>query len=173
MTGAGVRLRSSLPSRAISISSRWCARCAARSSRISASNATAPSNGTMAISSWRPRGDRLRRSSATGLDPWPQAPEEPRMRNDRVAVAVSGAGFISNYHINGLKAVRHADIVAVADPNGERAEASARSHGIKAASNDYRRLLDSHDVHAVVISTPDNTHEEVALAAIDAGKSVL
>ena len=95
------------------------------------------------------------------------------MRNDLVRVAVIGAGFISNYHINGLKAVRNAEIVAVADPNGERAEASARAHGIKAASDDYRRILDRNDIHAVVVSTPDNTHEEVALAAIDAGKAIL
>lgn len=95
------------------------------------------------------------------------------MSDEKVAVAVIGAGFISNYHINGLKAVPEAEIVAIADSRGERAEARAQEHGIKEATDDYRRLLDRRDIDAVVISTPDDRHEEVALAAAEAGKAIL
>ena len=95
------------------------------------------------------------------------------MSDDKVVVAVIGAGFISNYHINGLKATNRADIVCIADPKLERAENAARMHGIKSATGDYRHLLDRADVRGVVVCTPDNSHEKIAIDAMSAGKAVL
>lgn len=39
-------------------------------------------------------------------------------------------------------------------------------------TDDYRRLLERADIHAVLICSPDFLHEEHALAALDAGKAV-
>lgn len=39
-------------------------------------------------------------------------------------------------------------------------------------TKDYRKLLDRKDVDAVFVTAPDYLHEEMALAALDAGKSV-
>jgi predicted dehydrogenase len=38
--------------------------------------------------------------------------------------------------------------------------------------DNYRELLARKDIDAVVISTPDHWHAEVALAAVEAGKDV-
>jgi predicted dehydrogenase len=39
-------------------------------------------------------------------------------------------------------------------------------------TNDYRRLLERGDIDAVFVTSPDNFHEEHAVAALEAGKSV-
>lgn len=95
------------------------------------------------------------------------------MRNDTVRIGIIGAGFISNYHINGLKGVKGAQIVVVADTKPARAVERAAGHGIPETLGDYRALLERRDIDAVVIATPDHTHEEVAIAAADAGKAIL
>jgi predicted dehydrogenase len=41
-----------------------------------------------------------------------------------------------------------------------------------AAFSDYRQLLDSRDVEAVIVATPSHQHREIALAALQAGKHV-
>jgi UDP-N-acetyl-2-amino-2-deoxyglucuronate dehydrogenase len=95
------------------------------------------------------------------------------MLSDKVAVGIVGAGFIADYHVNGLKTVSGAEIVAIADSMGERAASKAKSHGIPSALDDYRKLLGIKDIDAVVIATPDHTHEEIAIAAAEAGKAIL
>ncbi len=67
-----------------------------------------------------------------------------------------------------------AHIVAIADTNPERAAAGMEYLGIEAdIHEDYRDLLARDDVDAVVITTPDYLHEEIAMAAIRHGKHLL
>jgi predicted dehydrogenase len=76
-----------------------------------------------------------------------------------------------------------ADIVAVCDLDARRAaSAKAAVEQLLARRNapvpridiygDYRELLARRDIDAVVISTPDHSHAELALAAVLAGKDV-
>jgi predicted dehydrogenase len=44
---------------------------------------------------------------------------------------------------------------------------------IKQVTNDYRELLDNHDVEAVYISVPHNLHQEFYCAALEAGKHLM
>jgi predicted dehydrogenase len=62
-------------------------------------------------------------------------------------------------------------LAAVADVELARAQAVA-GPGAHAFA-DYRRLVESGEVDAVIISTPPAQHEEIALAALAAGKHVL
>jgi predicted dehydrogenase len=90
-----------------------------------------------------------------------------------ISVAVIGAGFISEYHINGLKASGGAHLAALVGRQRERTEARARAFDIPRAETDVRAVLDDPAIEAVVIATPDDTHEEIAVDALRAGKSVL
>ncbi|MGH2557530.1 MAG: Gfo/Idh/MocA family protein, partial [Thermomicrobiales bacterium] len=92
--------------------------------------------------------------------------------NNRVAVAVLGAGFISDYHITGLQAAG-ADVRCVSSRNLAKAQQKADQYGIPTACADYREVLARPDVEAVIIATPDVTHAELAIAAANAGKAIL
>lgn len=94
-------------------------------------------------------------------------------RQDPVGVGMIGAGFIADYHLDGLAAAGGAEVRAVAARTLASAEATAIRHAIPDASADWRRLLDRRDIDAVIIATPDDTHCAIACAAADAGKAIL
>jgi myo-inositol 2-dehydrogenase / D-chiro-inositol 1-dehydrogenase len=64
--------------------------------------------------------------------------------------------------------------VAVCDTHRKRAEfASATATSNRAdVYQDYRRVLDRHDIEAVIIATPCHWHAPIAFAAMKAGKDV-
>jgi predicted dehydrogenase len=61
----------------------------------------------------------------------------------------------------------------VAELNDEVAAESAKRFGFEASTSDWRRLVESDDIDIVDISTPNNTHREIAVAALAAGKHVI
>ena len=92
---------------------------------------------------------------------------------ERVRVAVIGAGFIADYHLAALATVPQADVCAIASRSADKAQALARRWGVALATVDVDRVLARADVDAVIITTPDDTHEELAIRAFEAGKAVL
>jgi predicted dehydrogenase len=55
----------------------------------------------------------------------------------------------------------------------DRAAGAARQLGWEESESDWRRLLDRDDIDLVDICTPGDTHAEIAIAALEAGKHVL
>ncbi|MDQ3559181.1 MAG: Gfo/Idh/MocA family oxidoreductase [Pseudomonadota bacterium] len=92
---------------------------------------------------------------------------------ERVGVAVIGAGFIADYHVNGLAAAGGADVSTLVGRRYEATAKKAHSLGIPRVETDYRRVLDDKAIDGVVIASPDDTHEPIAIEALAAGKSVL
>jgi predicted dehydrogenase len=104
--------------------------------------------------------------------------------NDRIRVGQIGAGRIAQVHdMPGVIKSGLADYVAVCDLDSKRVadgvkfiEKSYADRGVKAPQirtfDNYRELLARKDIDAVVISTPDHWHAELAVAAIHAGKDV-
>ena len=66
-----------------------------------------------------------------------------------------------------------AQVRVLAARSRERAAPLAARFGIPDVVTDFRAALDRPDVDAVVICTPDETHEAIAIAAAEAGKAVL
>ncbi len=93
--------------------------------------------------------------------------------SDTVRIGVIGAGLISTYHLDGLAAAGGADVRVLAARSTARAGPLARRYGIPEVATDWRAVLDRADIDAVLIATPDATHEEIALAAAQAGKAIL
>ena len=62
-------------------------------------------------------------------------------------------------------------VVCGRDP--ERTAAAARRLGWESASTDWKELLHRDDVDLVDVCTPGDSHAEIAIAALDAGKHVL
>lgn len=92
---------------------------------------------------------------------------------DTVRIGCIGAGFIAGYHLDGLQAAGGAEVRVVTARTHARAAAVAARYGIPEALTDYRALLERADIDAVLILTPDDSHEEVALAAAAAGKAIM
>jgi predicted dehydrogenase len=90
-----------------------------------------------------------------------------------LGIAMVGAGFIAEYHLAALRQLPGAALRAVVSRDAGRARAVAERFGIADAGTSLPALLARDDVQAVVIATPDDTHEEVTTACLAAGKAVL
>ena len=95
------------------------------------------------------------------------------VQGQRVRIGMIGSGFIADYHLDGLNAAGGADLRVIAGRSRDKAEAAAARHGVAAAASDWREVLARDDIDAVVITTPDDTHPEIAIAAARAGKHIL
>jgi predicted dehydrogenase len=92
---------------------------------------------------------------------------------DKIRVAVIGTGIGSAVHIPAAQRVEDFDVVAVCSRRPERAHLAAAQHGIPIASFDYRELMRSSEIEAVIVATPPFLHHTMVLAALEAGKHVL
>ena len=88
-----------------------------------------------------------------------------------IGVGVIGAGVMGSDHARLIRShVSGAHLVAVADADPARAREAA---GDARVDTDPLKLIDSSDIQAVIIASPDHTHGDFVLAAIHAGKHVL
>ncbi len=90
---------------------------------------------------------------------------------ETLRLGLVGAQFIGNLYVHSLKPVPEATIVAIASPN--TAGEFASRHAIPEHYADYRTMLESSAIDAVLIATPNDLHYEITLAAARAGKHVL
>ena len=96
-----------------------------------------------------------------------------RAQAQRVRIGMIGAGFIAGYHLDGLRAAGGADVRVIAGRTPAKTAALAARHNIAATTTEWREVLGRDDIDAVVITTPDDTHPEIAIAAAAAGKHIL
>jgi myo-inositol 2-dehydrogenase / D-chiro-inositol 1-dehydrogenase len=88
-------------------------------------------------------------------------------------VGLIGVGRIGRLHAGHLAhRIASANLLAVADPLVELAESCAREHGIPMVCSDYRDLLASANVEAIVICSSTDTHAQIIADAAQAGKHV-
>jgi predicted dehydrogenase len=92
---------------------------------------------------------------------------------DTVRIGLIGGGHIAEYHLAGLAAAGGAEVPVLATRTPTRAAVLARRFGIAEVVVDYRAVLERRDIDAVVITTPDDSHEAIAVAAAEAGKALL
>ncbi len=85
---------------------------------------------------------------------------------------IIGAGVISAYHAEAIKATPGAEIRAVADPVPGRAAEFAAKHGGR-GFEDWKEMVRQPDVDCVCVCTPSGLHAEHALGAMQAGKHVI
>ena len=64
-------------------------------------------------------------------------------------------------------------LTAVAGRNGDGVRAAADKLGWHSVETDWRRLIERDDIDLIDICTPGDTHAEIAIAALEAGKHVL
>nr|WP_235566930.1 Gfo/Idh/MocA family oxidoreductase [Microbacterium sp. Root180] len=99
---------------------------------------------------------------------------------ETLRIAMIGHGFMGAAHSQGWRvAPRFFDLpiepemTVLVGRNTEAAEAAARKWGWRETSTDWREVIARDDIDVVDIVTPGDTHAEIAIAALEAGKHVL
>ena len=88
-------------------------------------------------------------------------------------VGVIGGGSISEFHIKPYMKNDGVALVALCDSNEQRLAKAGERYGITELYSNYQELLKNPEIDAVSICTWNNTHAEIAIAALEAGKHVL
>ncbi len=92
----------------------------------------------------------------------------------KVRIAIIGAGAVSDYHhVPGIRLDPRAELVAACDPNEELLAKRVRDWGTIRTTTSYGQIAGDHEIDAVIIATPNDTHRPIALACIAAGKHVM
>lgn len=88
-------------------------------------------------------------------------------------VALIGTGFIADVHMQALRAVPDVEVVAVCDPQRERAERLARKYGIRHVGSSIAEVAALGGVDAAHVLVPPALHLAVATQCLQAGWHVL
>ena len=94
------------------------------------------------------------------------------MMNPKTRFGLIGCGEIGKLRAQAIKRTPGAQLTAVSDIDPERARGIATNCG-GAVVSDWRKLVQLHDVDAVVVSTPPHLHAEMCVEALESGKHVL
>ncbi|MCP3738600.1 Gfo/Idh/MocA family protein [Rossellomorea sp. BNER] len=91
----------------------------------------------------------------------------------KLKIGVIGAGSISELHFQSYLQNNDVEIYAVCDLNEQRAQDKMKKYNAETYYTNYHDLLNDPQVDAVSICTWNNSHAEISIAALDAGKHVL
>lgn len=94
----------------------------------------------------------------------------------KVKVGIIGCGGIATgKHLPSLIKVEQVEVAAFFDISMERAQQAADKFGAPGAIvyDSYSELLANSDIEVVHICTPNDTHAEISIAALEAGKHVM
>jgi predicted dehydrogenase len=93
------------------------------------------------------------------------------MNDIRIGIIGAG-GIVRNRHMPGLAEIDGAKVTAVCNRSKESGETFAREYGVADVYTDWREIVDSPDIDAVLIGAYPTMHCPVTLAALEAGKHV-
>ena len=90
-----------------------------------------------------------------------------------VKVAVVGLGQFGLKYINSLNAIPFVDVKWVVARRLEQATKVAIDYNIKNGTDHLDEVLNDSEVDVVVVVTPEDTHREIAVKALESGKHVI
>ena len=97
-----------------------------------------------------------------------------------IGVGIIGWGFMGKTHAQALRSLPlfypgagfEVALRCVCARHAENARSAARAAGFESWTDDYRQLLARPDIDVVSVCTPNDLHEEMVIAALEAGKHV-
>ena len=94
----------------------------------------------------------------------------------KLKVGIIGCGFIANKkHLPNLVRMQDVEVVAFCNPTIDKARETAHKFGTAGAlvCTDYQDVLARRDIDIIHICTPNSSHAEIAIAALNSGKHVM
>jgi|SRR5699024_2955747 len=94
----------------------------------------------------------------------------------KLKVGIVGCGGIANgKHLPSLSKLESVELVAFCDVIKERATEACDTYGVEGAQvyEDYTKLLEDESIDVVHVLTPNISHSEISIAAMEAGKHVM
>jgi predicted dehydrogenase len=103
------------------------------------------------------------------------------MAKQPLRIGIVGYGFMGRAHSNAYRQVgqffdlggREVVLQAACARNVEKVQAFADNWGYKSIETDWRKLVERPDIDVIDICTPNDSHAEIALAAVQHGKAIL
>src|SRR5437879_7274551 len=89
--------------------------------------------------------------------------------NDKIQLGVIGCGDRGRHDMSQFMMVPTVNVAAVCDIYGEQIDKARQTATIAKNFNDHRKLLETKEIDAVLIATPDHWHSRVAIDALKAG----
>jgi predicted dehydrogenase len=95
------------------------------------------------------------------------------VRRRRLRTAVIGAGFVGPFHVDAVRRGGYADVAVLADSAAASVRRKAEALHIARWTTDVAAVLGDRTIDVVHICTPNATHAEYGLSALDAGHHVV
>jgi predicted dehydrogenase len=102
------------------------------------------------------------------------------MMRGRIGVGMIGYAFMGRAHSHAWRNVARVfdvpvepDMVCICGRSEPDVRAAATKLGWSSYETDWRRVVERDDIDLIDVSTPGDTHAEIAIAALEAGKHVL
>lgn len=95
---------------------------------------------------------------------------------ERIKIGIIGCGGIANAkHLPALAALEDVEMIAFCDIIKDRAVAKAKEFGTENARvyTNYKDLIESGDIDVIHVLTPNDSHCEITVASLKAGKHVM
>ncbi|HEX9827196.1 MAG TPA: Gfo/Idh/MocA family oxidoreductase [Flavobacteriaceae bacterium] len=94
------------------------------------------------------------------------------MKN-KVGIGIVGSQFVSSIHVEALKSVADAEVIAVMSPTKGNAKKFAEKHGIPNHFEVIDDMLALEDIDLIIIGAPNKFHCDITLKTAKAGKHVV
>jgi predicted dehydrogenase len=94
----------------------------------------------------------------------------------KVRIGIIGCGGIANgKHLPSLSKLEQVELVAFCDIEVEKAQKASHEYGVSDAGvyEDYRDLLKDSSIEVVHVLTPNASHADISVAALESGKHVM
>ena len=93
--------------------------------------------------------------------------------SELLKVGLIGVGGIARTHMPGWEASPDAEIVAGSDISAAALATWAATYGVDRTSTNPADIINDPDIDIIDVCTPNMAHEELVIAALDAGKHVI
>lgn len=90
----------------------------------------------------------------------------------KVKVALVGTGAFGIKHLDGLKNIQDAEVVALCGRRLEQVKEVAEKYNVSRYTIDFNEILEMDEVDAVILCTPTQMHADQTLKCLRAGKHV-
>lgn len=92
----------------------------------------------------------------------------------KVKVGVVGASWFADlWYLPVLQMHPEVTIAAICSKTGESAQQMARKYNIEKVYTEYRQMIENEELDGICIVTPNDSHKEIAIAAMEKGLHVL